>query len=288
MFIAFEGVDGSGKSTLVEAVAAYATECGYEPVIIHFGPPKTDDPLAEMIDHPDIAGYTPTGNVALIADRLHFGGPVYGPVYRPDKCVDEYGDLGKGSWRYAELFFEARGLLTTMVSSPQARERMIARGDDYADPAHLDDLQARYDVLVRDAITVGVSLEMQEMRHVWTAAVAVVHAARSKERGAVALASHRGYVGPRSPDVVIVMNPDRRARLDVLSALDQDDWRTVGVASALEAEDSLQHLIATLHYPYLIGYGRLNGHVENVIARYKGDFVSELGHLVELVHLAPS
>jgi hypothetical protein len=282
MLVALEGVDGAGKTTLAEEVAKYAASLiDLDVELIHFGPPTTDDPLSEMVDHSAISEYAPGTGRVIVCDRLHFGGPVYAPIYRPELVVDEYGDLGKGAWRYAELFFESRGLLTVMVTSPRARLRAGLRGDDYIQVEDIAELQERYREVALESITLGQTIEAREPEQTRPQAVAITHAALAKERFFAPLAAHRGYIGTERPDVLIVMNPDRAARIDTLAALDVDAWKHVGIASSMESQQSLEELVDTLNGPFMLGYGRIPGHVENAIARRGGDYIPDLATLLD-------
>lgn len=75
MFIALEGPDGAGKSTLAQAIAD-ATP-GTE--IVHFSQLK-QNPLDEYVYA--LEDYSPGKGGNLVTDRWHIGEDIYGPLYR--------------------------------------------------------------------------------------------------------------------------------------------------------------------------------------------------------------
>src|SRR4051812_24466763 len=109
MFVILEGVDGSGKTTLAEAVAKELQnrypDAQHE--LFHRGPPERH-PLDEYAF--DIEDYRPGAGVHVVADRWHYGELIYGPIYRGKS------ELGTSGFRWLELFLKARGVAVWHVT----------------------------------------------------------------------------------------------------------------------------------------------------------------------------
>lgn len=137
--IALEGPDGSGKSTLAAEIARQLSNEGWRVECRAFGPPPFDpnnsaprnvqafvDYLHTLTDH--------TRHSALILDRFHWGAAVWGPIFRPQHVVEDFGDITKEHFFRLESLMIERGGVTALVTNdvPILVERVMNRGDDMA------------------------------------------------------------------------------------------------------------------------------------------------------------
>lgn len=263
MWAIIEGPDGAGKSTLAEAVADLTNA-----EISHLGPSESPEDALDAVIGGTFATYAPGEGVNVVSDRHHWGDPVYGPIKRPLNDVDGYGDIGRAGWRYAELFAESRGATTILVEiDPQvAKTRVADRGDDYIDASHVGDIIDRYDWLARGALTIEARLQLTGENSAKACAPAVVEFAEKKERETEQLAKFKHYVGSVRPRLLVVMPPDRDARLRVVGSLDDESWRHLGIASTAMSTPLFEELCETLGFPAVCGFGKVPGHLENAIA----------------------
>lgn len=122
MLIIFEGVDGAGKSTLVEAIQEEVP--GIQSM--HRGQIKRS-PLIEYeasLDH-----YKPGTGTDIVCDRWHIGEMIYGPLLRGES------KLGEASLEHIELYLSSRGALRSWVQTPLpvVQSRIQSRGEDLID-----------------------------------------------------------------------------------------------------------------------------------------------------------
>lgn len=279
MWVIIEGVDGSGKTTLATAVAELSGA-----TVEHLGPPDPDsgDELDRVIGGP-FATYAPGDGIDLVSDRHHWGPPTYGPIKRPEGDEDGYGELGKAGWRYAELFVESRGGATILVDvDPHvAKMRMAEReaGADYIDSSHVDDVVDRYDWLARGALTLTARVTLSEPDDTHKSALAVVEWARSKELDSAPLAGFKHYVGSTRPRLLVIMPPDRVARLRVVNSFDDDAWRRVGIASTAMTEPMFEELYETLDSPAVHGFDKIPGHLEHAMVEHGASFTRDVSEV---------
>lgn len=165
LLFVLEGPDGAGKSTLAENLTFVLHANRVSDVkTIHFGPPKFDQTLAdsgvsagaqavrEMMERPEVKRFNSRNDAdvlvptkALIIDRFHMGGPVYGPIYRPDRATDPmFGELTPEQYYTIDGWVRKHGGRTFVVMPPSVRliqERLQTRGDDYVDPDNTEKLK---------------------------------------------------------------------------------------------------------------------------------------------------
>lgn len=271
VFVILEGIDGAGKTTLAKAIKDLEPSFIYKPL----GPPASPGTaLDECISDGEYGHYVPGDGVNLLSDRLHWGCPVYGPVYRPDADRDGYGDFGRSGWRYAELYTASRGAATFFaeVEPTEARRRIEIRGDDYVDLDDLSNLAARYSELAAESLTIAGRVTV-ELDTVGELALDIVEKARSREKVYAPLARWRHYVGPRDPRTLFIMPPLRELRLEVLDTMSDDDWSVIGMCSANTTELELHGLHTALGEPNVVGVGKIPGSTEHFIDANGGYFV---------------
>lgn len=142
MWIMVEGVDGAGKTTIVQKCAiilarAESSPGGVDrrPVVVQclsFNTPE-DDYLAVP---DDILRY---GGCHVLQDRGVISGPVYEPIMR--------GDQERLSWMLPLVPAAVKhGAVVLFVdaSLEALKKRIQERGDDYVDVSHLEALQQAY------------------------------------------------------------------------------------------------------------------------------------------------
>lgn len=227
MWIIFEGADGAGKSTLVEATADELRETLLPVTVTHLGPPaKPSTALTECVEGPYL-DYV-VGRSHLVSDRWGWGCPVYGPIYRPEDDLDGYGDFGIGGFRYSELFALSRGAYFVLVDGEpdELRRRLEFRGDDYVDLDDLDAIVQKYRTLTVETLSLGTVTPAGMPRERVPAEVDdIVKEAAARERRADLLSPWPHYVGPVNP--TRVYQASRQEAVEILSGLGED-WRTAG------------------------------------------------------------
>lgn len=133
MLIVIEGPDGAGKSTLQSRLAARMSGTVAQ---LHYGPPETH-PLLEYEN--DVLKMIHSFDHVII-DRLHWGEPIYGNLYRGKS------ELGWAGFIHVELMLQALGGLIVKVTGPA--DELIRRqdhcGEDYIDQSHTQFLIDEY------------------------------------------------------------------------------------------------------------------------------------------------
>jgi thymidylate kinase len=263
MWIILEGVDGSGKSTLCDIIAESIPDIP-DVIRTHLGAPKSAaSALIECTDDEPFGTYRPGGGAHIISDRHHWGCPVYGPVLRPERDTDGYGDFNKAGWRYCELFIASRGGRTIYVdvSAETAQERIRHRGDANYDVETLiaitPELLDRYHWLLTEAPTLGLHIVEPSMAELTVLARDIIELGSIHEDEAAPLAHYPDYIGKPQPKKLLVCEPTKDARLDILASFSDDEWADVGFCSSAHTRDSLHELASTLDYPQIVGVGRL-------------------------------
>jgi thymidylate kinase len=249
MWIILEGADGSGKSTLSRELLKHV----HKSRIVHLGPPKSPETaLDECLRGEDdvIAKYRPGAaySQSLICDRLHWGSPVYGPIFRPESDINGWGDLGPDGWQYVEMFVAARGGITVMidVDAQVAIERLNARGDDYVSAEHLEPIIESYRSLVSESLTLASIFRMTHQSDTFNAAKLITERARlHSQYAARSLFQFPGYVGAQHVEIVIAGPPSRGWRLQVLRDLPPGVWKRIGFCQNMATEE-LHALAATV------------------------------------------
>lgn len=154
--IILEGPDFSGKTTLSQQLVDRWSSISkhHTADIIHTGPPENypDDssrPDRVTDDLKDLILRTDTSIKHLtVFDRFHWGMPIYGPLMRPEKDIEYFGDIGFKNFCYIEMLLAQRGAITVHVATPLSvlLERAKHREDDYLDE-NLSNGQTRADQL---------------------------------------------------------------------------------------------------------------------------------------------
>lgn len=261
MFVIIEGIDCAGKSGLATEVAKALRARGDSVEELHRGVPERH-PLDEY--QLDVEHYRPGQGQSIVADRWHWGEPVYGELYR-GKSV-----LGTSGFRYVELFLRSRGAITALVEAPASTilQRFTVRGEDYLQPQHVDQVLTHYGEIYERSTTAVERVELdgpvdqvvkQLLTHgdFWSNLTAD-------------LEPFPTYIGDRTPGVLLLgeersdttvpsltaFRPSKVNSADyLLNALPESLWKSVGLANLFE-EPNLDELLETLAQPRVVALGR--------------------------------
>lgn len=131
LFIA-EGIDGSGKTTLITELSDMLTD-GENPEphfaqVLHSGP-LDRHPLEAYVHR--IMNYDPTTD-HILADRWHVGELIYGPLYRGES------QLTPAMTKYVDLFLESKGAVKLIMgtSFEVVELRLKQRGEKFLKEQH--------------------------------------------------------------------------------------------------------------------------------------------------------
>lgn len=157
--VVVEGCDRTGKTTFCEYLSRF----------LHWPIVKFSQPVGDAItEYTQALAQHPE---SFIADRLHLGESVYGPIYRGTKPIDRStfeafeGDLAK------------RGaLVVLMTDTPERiRARFVSCGEDFAKGDHVAEIVDRFnDEFARSALPklrMNMALGTQMEKVVHTAAI---------------------------------------------------------------------------------------------------------------------
>lgn len=261
MLIIAEGIDGSGKSTLISQLAEELPEA----VLLHRGPLK-QHPMLEY-EFP-FANYVPGAETSLLCDRWHVGELIYGPLYRGAS------QLTTAMRMHVDMLLLRLGAVKVAMDVPfeTIQDRLSTRGEDF--------LQIQHRRLVYDAYqeqTAGAGWfhwKPPSRRREGEQLAALIQLAQTVELRAIPLIPFKTYVGPPSPKVLLLgdrRGPRRSDRPDypwafvpyrdtsghfLLSALDAVGITSYDVGVANANEENLPALVKTLGDPKVITLGQ--------------------------------
>lgn len=266
MLIAFEGVDGSGKSGLATAVAdKIQSQREHGPVRrIHCGP-LDRDPLAEYAHV--VADYVPTSGQHVIFDRIHWGETIFGPLYREESA------LSLAQFRWVELFLAARGADVWHVTQPLdvLQRRLEARGEDFLQSHHVDLVRRRFAEVSDSALTCAGTVAPEGDTSEIVDQI-LDHARYSEQQAGTLVHRYSSFVGRPVPHTLLV--GDKRGGKPpyattsafmpvhgnsgdfLLSSLDEQWWRGVAMVNGVEEGDRLVQLYDELCAPQVLALGR--------------------------------
>lgn len=250
LFAIIEGVDGSGKSSLAEAVAAEIERRhpGDKVEIHHKSPPEQPVLKEYALDY---EFYRPGNGHHIVADRHHMGELTYAPIYRK---TGPFGDLGVAGFRWVEMMLLARGARTWIADLPleTIRERLGIRGEDYLKAEHVEQVWSRYREIADIAATfVSHVAPDGDTRSIVNL---IVDTAERLEGETEYLYEWPTYIGLHRPTVLLVgekkngdgphpseacFMPDspNRSGHFLLEALPEHFWKGVGIVNAYETDD---------------------------------------------------
>jgi hypothetical protein len=276
MFIAVEGTDASGKSTLVKAVASkLQASQGATVNLFHKGAPKDlsrKGVLSEYVE--SIQNYN-WFSATAVADRWHWGEVTYAPIKRRHTNVDGFGLLGVAGWRWTEMFLRARGITQFWLYQPLEviHERIETRGDDFVTSDELDHILSLYKFAFRSTLScVRLSPGRDSFDSVNDLADDVIKDAKKLQLEVQHLERFTWYIGPPQPKALLV-GDERQDETDtmlpfkpsgansadyLLNALPDETWREYGIINSADVygEDIIR-LIEALGNPRIIALGRM-------------------------------
>lgn len=142
MIVIFEGPDGAGKSTLIQAVAEQHLDEGHVPESVQFwraGPfPQDSDAWTEYVV--PIGGLYPSRDWLVLIDRWHLGELVYGPIFRGGSRLS----FEQRAW--TEGYLRSMGAIQIHVTAEhdELARRLSERGDDMVKVEHLQPILDGY------------------------------------------------------------------------------------------------------------------------------------------------
>jgi hypothetical protein len=261
-FIALEGCDGAGKTTLGDAIEETLRE-EYprdEIVRLHFSQ-LDQDPIDEYALA--FEDYRPGAGKHIIADRLHWGETIYGPLYRDESA------LTPEAFRWVEMFLAARGATVWHVTAglETIENRLRVRGEDYLQSHDVKRVWTEFqDVAKRSLLNGGDAFTDQ--RDAYELASLVIAQAKWTEDRAELLFRPE-YIGRNLPHVLLVGDVKGNAEPGVtaapfiargqssgkflLGALPESWWHGVGIVNANETD--IPTLLEALFDPPVVALG---------------------------------
>jgi hypothetical protein len=280
MFIAIEGVDGAGKSSLISAIEDELIKRHPDVRITkhHKGRPPEETrrcllhEYAISLENEDL--FTSTH----LADRWHWGERTYAPIKRPHTNKDGYGLLGIAGWRWVDLFMQSRGMAQFMLFQrlEVVKERVAARGDDFVDLSELETIYKAYIQASKvSTLTETIMPGNSGLDALPDFASHIIDVARAVSVRASFLQEFPQYIGAIRPRVLLIgdhrnvteefgdetilpfMPVNGNSGEFLLSALPEDLWQHVGMVNANEIEPSeLTRLYKALGSPMIAALGR--------------------------------
>lgn len=282
MFIAIEGTDASGKSTLIEAIGRELERRNPDGKIVRFHKGKPEELTRRWALHEyvtSVENHNWSRSVAL-ADRWHWGEVTYAPKYRPETNKDGYGLLGKAGWRWVELFMSSRGMAQFWLYQPLdvIQKRLSSRGDEFVTADDLEEILERYHFAHDESMLTGtLSPEPDSIEDLDKWASYIVDMAQTFEDHTRFLEMFPYYIGSHSPTVLLVgdernivkkygeetklpfMPVDGNSAEYLLTALPDDIWKSVGIVNINDGnnKESFRALWQLLGQPKIAVLGRL-------------------------------
>lgn len=260
--IVVEGIDGSGKSTLIADLAHQIPD---EVHIIRRGPIR-NHPMEEY-EYP-LTAYSPGYYAHYLLDRWHIGELIYGPLYRG------VSQLTPAQRIHIDMVLDKLGAIKVLMSPPLdvVRQRIQQRGETFLQPQHQ---QLVYDAYAENcnASTGWITLTSPTKLPLDS----LIKSAEDAEIEAQDIDQFQTYVGPFRPTALLlgdVRGPEVHGRPRypwafvpyrdtsghfLLTALDAVGFNGFGLANA--NEETVPELWETLGQPpiCLLGKEALDG-----------------------------
>lgn len=279
MFIAIEGSDGSGKSSLIDAIKKeiYNQRPDISHITLHHKgrpPEETRECLLHeyvlSLEHADLQ------EEVHLADRWHWGERTYAPIKRPHTNKDGYGLLGIAGWRWVELFMQSRGMAQFLLyqNLETIKTRVSSRGDDFVDVSELESIYKAYTETAKVAVIAETLLPGDaSLDELPAFASHIIDVATTVSKRASALKEFPQYIGAVKPKLLLVGSDRREDGLDtilpfvptegsdgelLLSSLPAVLWKHVGIVNnqAIDPSD-LYRLHKVLGSPRIAAIGKL-------------------------------
>jgi hypothetical protein len=267
MFIAIEGADGSGKSSLVSEILSCISKTNASANVIthHKGRPAEETKRHLLYEYAISLEKNDIFNEIHVADRWHWGEITYAPIKRPHTNKDGYGLLGKSGWRWVELFMMSRGMTQFFLYAriEEITARVKLRGDDFID---VSELEAVYDAYSKAAKMANIAETVipgpDSLNELSAFAFHMIDLATAVARRASFLSKYPQYIGSPQPKVLLIgdqrniteeygeetilpfMPVNSNSGDFLLAALPDDLWKHVGIVNGNEIEP---HNLVSLH-----------------------------------------
>lgn len=275
MFIAIEGTDASGKTSLCAEVARQLEERG--PVeTLHKGRPAEETrrwALCEYAINVERADFIKNN---AVADRWHWGEVTYAPLKRPHTCTEDgYGLLGTPGWRWVEMFMASRGMSQFWLYQPLEviQRRLRSRGDSFVSE---NDLEVIIELYKKGAASVHtlagmVTPDPNSIDDIPNVAAEIIKTAELAALNVQHLALFPEYIGSPKPSALLVgddrnlkdvtilpfMPVNKNSGDYLMSALPETLWREVGIINSDDVRgDRCIDLWRALDSPTIIALGR--------------------------------
>lgn len=262
-FIALEGVDGAGKSTLAEAIRDELEDRFPEDDIeYHHYSQLDDDPFDEYALA--FEDYAPGQGRHIICDRLHWGELIYGPLYRDASAIDPSG------FRWIELYLKARGVTVWEVTAAleTIQNRLADRGEEYLESHHVEHVWRGFTDLAQMSLLYGGTADTGESSAKELAHQIVSEAVWDEARAAAIFRPE--YIGRHLPNALLVGDTQGNGDPDatrapfmprgtssgrfLLGALQEAWWEKVGIVNANDVDD-IAELVDRLFTPPILALG---------------------------------
>jgi len=306
MFIAIEGCDGSGKSSLVAAIKdeILSSNPSAEIVMHHKGRPPQETRRCLLYEYAIDYENVDFASAIHLADRWHWGERTYAPIKRPHTNKDGHGLLGVAGWRWVELFMQSRGMAQFyLYQKPEViKARIENRGDSFVNLDEIDKIYGAYNSTAKTAALIAETIIPGEssIDNLPEFAKHIIDIATAVSRRAAHLFKYPGYIGVPNPSVLLL--GDKRNVVDVygdetilpfmpvsgnsgeflLEALPDYLWPKVGIVNANEiSATDLVSLHAELGHPPIVALGRMaekavlktSIHVDDYVVMHHPQFV---------------
>lgn len=142
MIIIFEGPDGAGKSTMIEAVKQKHLDEGHAPETVQIwraGPfPQDSDAWREYVL--PLTSLYPSRDWLVLIDRWHLGELIYGPLLRGQSRLS----LDQRTWIEGYLRTFGAVMVHLTATLEELTRRLGERGDDLIKTEHLPKILEGY------------------------------------------------------------------------------------------------------------------------------------------------
>lgn len=275
MFIAIEGSDGSGKSSLIDAVKKelYNQRPDISHITLHHkGRPPEETRECLLNEYALSFENVDFQTEVHLADRWHWGERTYAPIKRPHTNIDGYGLLGVAGWRWVELFMQSRGMAQFLLyqNLDTIKARVSSRGDDFIDVSELESIYNAYNETARVAVLAETILPgNSSLEDLPGFAAHIIDVAETVSKRASALRKFPQYIGAVKPKVLLITAEENTSTSLpivptpgstgewVLSSLPHDLWKTVGVVNSQSISSSeMYDLHAALGNPPIAALGK--------------------------------
>ena len=277
MFIAIEGSDGSGKSSLINAIKEelYNQRADLSHITLHHkGRPPEETRECLLSEYVLSLQEANLQDEFHLADRWHWGERTYAPIKRPHTNTDGYGLLGIAGWRWVELFMQSRGMAQFFLyqNLETIKTRVSSRGDDFIDVSELESIYDAYNETSKVAVLAETLLPGDtSLSELPAFASHIVDVANTVSKRVSVLQKFPQYIGPVKPKVLLIGSEREESNTVLpfvptvnsdgdflLSSLPADLWKHVGIVNAQKLSPSdLSELHKTLGNPPIAALGKI-------------------------------